>query len=279
MGLESATYIEDLNVANPADGDGKSQGDDHLRLIKAAIKTTFPGLGGRFARVQGKTAGYNLAASDNSTIIHFTGAGPYTLGSAAVATLGNGFVAVIANLSSGLVTIDPNASETVNGATTLDIAAGSAGILYCTGTEFLFFRTLPFRLALNSLSLTALRTLTLQDASGIIALNDVEDQTITGGAAVTSKDLGTITTGTVTPECSDRPMQHYINGGAHTLAASASAGSMLLDITNNGSAGVITASGFTLVTGDGFTTTNGHKFRCHISKGNAGQLLSVQALQ
>lgn len=107
----------------------------------------------------------------------------------------------------------------------------------------------------------------------------VEDQALTGGVIVTSKSLGTISSGTVTPDPGDRPQQHYTNNGAHTLAPSSNAGSILLDITNDASAGAITTSGFTKVAGDPFTTTNGHKFRCHISIGSAGSLLQVQALQ
>lgn len=107
----------------------------------------------------------------------------------------------------------------------------------------------------------------------------VEDQALTGGAIVTSKSLGTITSGTVTPNPGARPMQHYTNGGAHTLGVSANAGTCVVDITNNGSAGAITTSGFTKVTGDSFTTTNGHKFRCLISIGNGGSLLQIVALQ
>lgn len=42
MGLEAATFIEDFVVANPPGSDGKSQGDDHLRLIKTVLKATFP---------------------------------------------------------------------------------------------------------------------------------------------------------------------------------------------------------------------------------------------
>lgn len=107
---------------------------------------------------------------------------------------------------------------------------------------------------------------------------DVEEQVITGGARVTSKDLGTITTGTTTLDPGDRPLQHCINGGAFTLAPGANGGSILLDITNNGSAGAITVSGWTKVVG-AFTTTNAHKFRCHGSIGNAGSLLTIQPLQ
>lgn len=108
---------------------------------------------------------------------------------------------------------------------------------------------------------------------------DIENQAITGGGTITSKSLGTQTTGTLTLDLGDRGLQHYINGGAHTLAPGAITGASLIDITNNASAGAIVTSGWTTVVGSGFTTTNGHKFRCHASVGNGGSLLIVQALQ
>ena len=46
MGLEAATYINGLVATNPAAGDQKSQGDDHIRLIKAVLQATFPNLTG-----------------------------------------------------------------------------------------------------------------------------------------------------------------------------------------------------------------------------------------
>lgn len=46
MGLETGTYVNDLNTANPTSTDPKSQGDDHLRLIKTVLKNTFAGLAG-----------------------------------------------------------------------------------------------------------------------------------------------------------------------------------------------------------------------------------------
>lgn len=46
MALETGTYISDLVAANPAPGDLKSFGDDHLRLIKYTLKTTFPNITG-----------------------------------------------------------------------------------------------------------------------------------------------------------------------------------------------------------------------------------------
>ena len=42
MALETGTYISDLNINNPTITDQIDQGDDHIRLIKKAIKNTFP---------------------------------------------------------------------------------------------------------------------------------------------------------------------------------------------------------------------------------------------
>lgn len=46
MALETATYIDGLVTANPTSTDPKSQGDDHLRLIKSTIRNTFPNVTG-----------------------------------------------------------------------------------------------------------------------------------------------------------------------------------------------------------------------------------------
>lgn len=110
---------------------------------------------------------------------------------------------------------------------------------------------------------------------GDIAYLDVAAQVVTGGARVTSDSLGTITTGTVTLDPGNRPLQHYTNNGAHTLAPGSNTGSILLDITNGSSAGTVTISGWTKVVG-AFDTTNAHTFRCSASVGNVGSLLQIQ---
>ncbi len=52
MPLESATYIDGLNSANPAGTDQVAQSDDHLRLIKSTLKATFPNLTGPVTATQ-----------------------------------------------------------------------------------------------------------------------------------------------------------------------------------------------------------------------------------
>ena len=46
MALENTTYINGLVATNPTGTDPKSQGDDHIRLVKSAIKNTFSGVTG-----------------------------------------------------------------------------------------------------------------------------------------------------------------------------------------------------------------------------------------
>jgi hypothetical protein len=46
MALETGTYIDSLNASNPVATDGLAQADEHLRLIKSTVKSTFPNLSG-----------------------------------------------------------------------------------------------------------------------------------------------------------------------------------------------------------------------------------------
>lgn len=55
MGLEAVTYISDLVITNPVGGsDPKSEGDDHIRNIKIAIKNTLPNVNGAITATQGE---------------------------------------------------------------------------------------------------------------------------------------------------------------------------------------------------------------------------------
>ena len=133
MGLESVSYLDDLVITNPQAGDARSEGDDHLRNIKTALKAVLPGLAGRAFRMQAKSAGYTFVATDNLSVINCTAA--LTLTGTAAAILGNGFTMLVwAN--GGDVIIDPNGAETVNGAATVTVSDGSMALLVCNGTLF-----------------------------------------------------------------------------------------------------------------------------------------------
>lgn len=108
-----------------------------------------------------------------------------------------------------------------------------------------------------------------------------EDKNLTAGYTATADDDGTKSSGTYTPSPVGGNLKRIINGGAFTLAAPTYAGdyTMIIQMTNNASAGVITVSGFTKASGDPTTTTDGHDFLLHIVKINSFKTLYIEALQ
>ena len=52
MALESGSYINSLNTNNPVATDPLAQADDHIRLIKATIKASFPNITGAVTLTQ-----------------------------------------------------------------------------------------------------------------------------------------------------------------------------------------------------------------------------------
>lgn len=51
MGLETASFLSDLDAANPPGTDLRSQGDNHLRLLKSVLQATFPSQGAEIGKV------------------------------------------------------------------------------------------------------------------------------------------------------------------------------------------------------------------------------------
>ena len=100
----------------------------------------------------------------------------------------------------------------------------------------------------------------------------------TKGYTATTYDAGTKTTGTFTPDPANGNFQKAVNGGAFTLAPPASDCTMIIKITNNGSAGAVNTASFTKVTGT-FTNTNTHAFFCYITKCDSSSDLTIKALQ
>lgn len=121
-------------------------------------------------------------------------------------------------------------------------------------------------------------TITFQAGAHTVASITLADQTLSGGANVTSNNIGTVSSGTTTVDCGTRPLQYLTNGGAFTLAAPSNDGACDIQITNNGSAGAVTFSGFTVnsaFTGGTLTTTNTNKFFVHIERINGSSTYIV----
>lgn len=79
-----------------------------------------------------KTGAYTVVDSDRGDVILCSGTFSLTL--TAAATLGNGFSFGVVNTGTGTITIDPNASETVDGAGTKVLKPGQSAILITDGS-------------------------------------------------------------------------------------------------------------------------------------------------
>lgn len=217
MGLETATTIKELVAANPAALDGRDQGDDHIRLLKAVLQAAFPGLAqALFVPVSRGSSG-NITADDIYSIQRATAA--ITLNLAALAGLPAGFIFFL-DATAFAVVLDPNAAETVKGASTYTVGAGNWAIVIRTASDWAVLEMNPtlaartwgtvqtfpddkFELVdnadntkkvvfqLSSLTTGMTRTLTMPDVSGVLASLDL-GQTFTKpqrGAVTVDNDL------------------------------------------------------------------------------------------
>jgi microcystin-dependent protein len=128
MGLESGTYVSDLVTSNPTSTDLKSQGDDHLRLIKATLQASFPNASrAQYGeRYSAKTGNYTVAATDkNATLGCATAGGAFTITLPTLTSSDDGFCVWIfkTDFSSNLLTVAP-AAGTLNDETSLVIRDG-----------------------------------------------------------------------------------------------------------------------------------------------------------
>lgn len=81
------------------------------------------------------TGAYTVLTTDAGKVFNCT-SGTFTVSLTAAATLGSGFNCWIWNTGTGVITIDPNASETIDGVATLTLQAGEGMQVVCTGTNW-----------------------------------------------------------------------------------------------------------------------------------------------
>lgn len=92
------------------------------------------GLGALGNATLAKTANYTVLPADRGDVVLCNGT--FTLSTTAAGTLGDGFCFAVVNTGSGTITVDPNSSELIDGASTKSITAGQSCFVVCNGTEF-----------------------------------------------------------------------------------------------------------------------------------------------
>ena len=135
----TAVSNSDVEGINLAEDWASANMNNSIRAIMAELKVWF---NYGVTRYQTKAVNFTIDATDNDTAetsdIHSvfvcTAALTATLPAAATATAD--FSVFIINRSTGLVTIDGNAAETINGRTTITLGIGDSCLLVCDGTSW-----------------------------------------------------------------------------------------------------------------------------------------------
>ena len=127
MGLETSTYVNGLNANNPASTDGLAQADDHLRLIKGTLTSTFPNLN---AAVTADPTELNIL--DGATVT--TGELNVLDGITATTTELNYTDGVTSNIQTQLDAKASTASPTLTGTTTVTTVS-IGGFTVTTGAD------------------------------------------------------------------------------------------------------------------------------------------------
>jgi len=123
MGLETTTYINGLVTTNPTGTDARSQGDDHLRLLKSTIRSTFPNVSGAMTATHTEL---NLIDGYTGTTAELNYNDIPTLGTVeASKTVTADAVGTTINLKTKKQTEIVNAIGTVSSSTAIDFALGN----------------------------------------------------------------------------------------------------------------------------------------------------------
>lgn len=96
-----------------------------------------------------RTSNTILVAANKGNLIDAT-SGTWEQTFTAAATLGNGWFCYIRNSGTGLITLNPNGTETIDGLTTFVMYPGESRFISCTGTAFVSFVLTPFYYAFTA---------------------------------------------------------------------------------------------------------------------------------
>jgi hypothetical protein len=204
MGLESATYINGLVETNPTSSDNANQGDNHLRLIKAAIKATFPNITGPVTATQ---------AVLNTPYLPLAG------GTATGAITAPGFVGN-ASTATALQT-----ARTINGASfngTANVTFGTDSV--AEGATNIYFTTARARAAIS-----ASGDLAYNPTTGVISFSATAAPVISVAGKTGSVTLNTT-------DVTESTNQYFTNARARAAVSVTGAGSY------NSTTGVITVN-------------------------------------
>ncbi|MFT6659326.1 collagen-like protein [Maritalea sp.] len=122
QGDPGADGSDGLNGADGNDGADGADGADGLNGLLSAAQTV-------------KTADYTIVFGDKGKTLIANKATAISFDFATAAILTSDFMLIVKNEGVGTLTLDPNGAETIDGASSLDLAQGNSLIIYSDGTN------------------------------------------------------------------------------------------------------------------------------------------------
>jgi hypothetical protein len=120
--------------------------------------------------ISNKTGAYTVVSGDLGTIINCT-SGTFTVSLTAAATLGSGFNCWVWNTGTGVITIDPNGAETIDGVVTLTLRKGEGLQIVCNGSNWETGDKKTMRLYSENMAAASSRPLSAGNLSFAIGLS------------------------------------------------------------------------------------------------------------
>lgn len=255
MAIEkNVTYLNDLDPQSPGGGDPKSDGDDHMRNVKRALKNSIVGWAGAVM-----VAGTDGGAANAYTLTPDT---PLVAYGAKMLAL---FVPVAANTGPATLNISGLGVKpvvAVSGAPLVsgDLVAGRMYSAFYDGTAFRLDAVTQNYIDQLVISGTVPGVNNPANAGKVFGTDGAAGKWVSlDGRGDPVYDNGTVASGTLTISHSNGEGQKAKAGGAHTLAATGfPAGRLagvLLELTDYG-AFPLTTTGITWIKNDGSETTS-----------------------
>lgn len=173
MGLESATFLSGLVTSNPVHAtDDVGQGDDHLRLLKSVLQSTFPNADKAFyfPDSAAKVANYTVVAADMGKFLTMDASGAartFTLPTLVAGDDGWSVLLAKIDTSANQVTVAP-ASGTIDGQTQLQLwNFGQVVRVYWDGSAWRSVQDRP-QAGMRVRTVTATATLDFHDFGSLV---------------------------------------------------------------------------------------------------------------
>lgn len=134
MPIETASFIDDLTPSNPLSSDPAGQGDDHLRLIKSAVKGTLPNMGAVFGNVRSQDTSHSISSvwNTNHYVVSASATATVILTLPPVASITAGFYVDITTLTGAHVSLAASGGS-INGAVSMSIPEQAFARAYFMG--------------------------------------------------------------------------------------------------------------------------------------------------